>query len=292
MLLDHGADKNARNNFGDSALHFAANRHHLETARALIKRGADLSIVNNQGSTPLHWVLHEVCHSFCNYANMVEMTMLLVRAGADVNAGDGYKSTPFMLLIEMPTDELDDIVPPQFELLVLMIEHGANINATGLHHFTPLHTAALRGDISMVIWLVSIGADYDIANDHGQTVFETLASPIREVRGMEGRPKDTESLVQMYRRRYHPYHELFLHLLHAVREAMYTIPRDQVIMMATAPRSKDNSLFHTIPDALIHQILGHSLERPPYNSLVRDVTFLRLKAGNAITPAPWPVLHR
>ena len=53
MLLEHGADINARSRDGGTALHAAAFFGHTETAKFLLEKGADTTIQDSQGATPL-----------------------------------------------------------------------------------------------------------------------------------------------------------------------------------------------------------------------------------------------
>src|ERR1700693_4059281 len=56
LLLDFGADVNARNNnghWGDTPLHAAAHGNQRSVAELLIDRGADIHALNASGNTPL-----------------------------------------------------------------------------------------------------------------------------------------------------------------------------------------------------------------------------------------------
>lgn len=53
MLLERGADINARSRDGGTALHAAAFFGHAETAKLLLEKGADTTIQDSQGATPL-----------------------------------------------------------------------------------------------------------------------------------------------------------------------------------------------------------------------------------------------
>lgn len=53
MLLERGADINAKSRDGGTALHAAAFFGHAETAKLLLEKGADTTIKDNQGMTPL-----------------------------------------------------------------------------------------------------------------------------------------------------------------------------------------------------------------------------------------------
>ena len=54
LLLDNGADVNAKNNSGSTALHWPAFQGNDEIVRLLIERGAYLHVVNNNGNTALN----------------------------------------------------------------------------------------------------------------------------------------------------------------------------------------------------------------------------------------------
>jgi ankyrin repeat protein len=56
VLLDRGADVNAKRNDDTTPLHLAASRGRTEIVKLLLDRGADVNAKDTQGSTPLHWV--------------------------------------------------------------------------------------------------------------------------------------------------------------------------------------------------------------------------------------------
>ncbi len=55
MIINAGVNINEIDNEGNTPLHAAASRGHLEMLRFLISQGADASKSNNQGQKPLHF---------------------------------------------------------------------------------------------------------------------------------------------------------------------------------------------------------------------------------------------
>ena len=53
-LLEHGAQVNAQNESGQTAIHYACSKNHGDVVRLLLKHGAHVTIVNAQRQTALH----------------------------------------------------------------------------------------------------------------------------------------------------------------------------------------------------------------------------------------------
>jgi uncharacterized protein len=58
VLLDHGADPNARNGRNESPLGYACSYGHWEAAKLLVERGADVNGIEIQGMTHLDWMTY------------------------------------------------------------------------------------------------------------------------------------------------------------------------------------------------------------------------------------------
>jgi len=80
LLLDHNADVHIRDNHGNTPLHHAAHRGHLEVARILLERDAEVNSQNDEGSTPLHRTSEVSSKGHL----LVDVVQILLDHGADV----------------------------------------------------------------------------------------------------------------------------------------------------------------------------------------------------------------
>lgn len=143
-LIQNGADVNAANSGGMTALHLAVRDGHAETAFFLMDKGADIHAVSNAGYTPLYLA----CTN-----NRTRMTRYLIAQGADVNKGANDGMTP---LHEAAFDG-------NLIIMDLLLQNGANVNAVTTDNWTPLHYAVDKGHFYAVEMLLGHGADKTIA---------------------------------------------------------------------------------------------------------------------------------
>jgi uncharacterized protein len=92
-LLAEGADLEARNTDGATALMLAARAGRLDVVRALIEAGADVNAKDEQGWGPLAKAVYNPDLDR-GFADVVEA---LIEAGADLEAPIGYGIRPLML---------------------------------------------------------------------------------------------------------------------------------------------------------------------------------------------------
>jgi len=162
LLLEHGADPNARDMYGATPLHLAAYWGRLDVAKLLLEHGADPNAKEKLGGeTPLYWAV-----SF----DHTDIAKLLLKHGADPN----NKSKRYIedgravLHLAVHTGDVD--------LMRLLLEKGANPNVRDRYGYTPLHIAALRGFPQVVELLLKYGADPNARNADGKTPLDMVQS--------------------------------------------------------------------------------------------------------------------
>jgi len=176
---------------GMTPLLYAARDGRLEPARLLVAAGADLELGDGNSIRPL---------LMAALNGQIAVARLLIERGANVNADDFWGRTPLWAAVEYrnldmnnneqdaPTDNGVDR-PPFLDLIRLLIDKGANVNArtrelppprrwlyslndvswvdfTGQ---TPFLRAALSGDTTTMKLLVSRGADPNLPTLAGTT---------------------------------------------------------------------------------------------------------------------------
>ena len=101
LLIEGGAEVNAKNEDGATPLHSAALRNAPILAQLLIEHGADVNMKSKSGATPLHSTV---------FMNSLETAKLLIERGAEVNAKDNDGRTPMDFAISYKNDEMQSLL--------------------------------------------------------------------------------------------------------------------------------------------------------------------------------------
>ena len=134
-LLKHGADINAENDNGKTALFLASFCEDLAAVKLLLNNGAK---TNCRKSSPLY--------EASEYNNIAIVEELL-NHGADINPKDGLYIPLYIASKEGHTD-----------LVNKLLERGADVNIHTFFGHTPLHAACEEGDFEIVEILLRNGA--------------------------------------------------------------------------------------------------------------------------------------
>lgn len=132
-LIDNGADVNAVNRDGETALHLALIRNRYldddgkadnhEIIKTLLNAGANPNIHERSKNTPLHYA--------CNGRITPDIVHTLLQHGADPNAKDYAEETPLHRIVNADYDKhADDIINH-------LMTHGANPFAENERGITP-----------------------------------------------------------------------------------------------------------------------------------------------------------
>ena len=150
VLLQHGSSVNTIDQYGRSPLHFIpsfAGVAGAEIFQLLLDYGPDVNLSDDNGETPLHAAA----------AGNSEIVERLLQQG----------STPLHLAAVF-CDSLGS-VDEEYDMIFLLLKHGANVNLRDSEGSIPLHTAAAFGEIRFVRKLIFAGSDVNLLDVRGDT---------------------------------------------------------------------------------------------------------------------------
>lgn len=175
LLIQYGANVNARGWMNDTALHETAMKNRPEVARVLIANGANVNALRDGDISPLNW------------AKSLPMAQILLENGAKVSHQDVHGQSPFfnavisgdIAFVNLFIDygvKADVVVrdgktalhiATNVTVLKRLLDLGLSVNAISHSGDTPLHNAVFRGNAGMVRLLLDHGADVKIRNRDG-----------------------------------------------------------------------------------------------------------------------------
>jgi ankyrin repeat protein len=136
-LLDRGADANFQDGDQVTPLSLAAVEGHLEVVRLLFEHNADVFTQNKDGLTPLHRVFIFDPRSHGDHRPRV--VQFLLERGTNPNARDNQRRTPLHLAASSYPDS------PQLDIVRVLLAHGADVDAEDGEGRTPLQVALACG---------------------------------------------------------------------------------------------------------------------------------------------------
>eukprot|EP01147_Barroeca_monosierra_P002707 gene2707-8117_t len=147
-LLEAGCPVHETDYSERTAIFYAAEAGQAECMHVLIEHGADLSFRDEEGRTLLHWA--------CISGNMDAVQILLTCPEVEVDARDTSLRTPLHFVVFV--DHVD--------IILLLIQAGADVNAQDSMGIAPLHWAASRELFQMTQILLGYGAVTNVSEYH------------------------------------------------------------------------------------------------------------------------------
>ncbi|RLN86126.1 hypothetical protein BBJ28_00005151, partial [Nothophytophthora sp. Chile5] len=171
LLIEKNADVNRKRRGDMTALHLATERGHAEMVDLLLSHGADVDAKNWERLTPLMMAAtrgHE------------ENVKLLLESNANVELTEGAERTA--LALEFLQLRRSDgmralhfaVKEGHYEVVSMLLSHGADVDAKNMKGRTPLMLAAFEGHEEISQLLLANSANLDLTDDYGYAACVTL----------------------------------------------------------------------------------------------------------------------
>ena len=158
VLLKHGADIEVRDDVDANLLELAARTGQVEFAQVVLEHGADANSTDFLGCTPLYWA---------SQAGELGVARRLLSHGAVVTARCKDNQTPLHIAKEE-------------EVVRLLLDHGADANALDIDNRTPLHRASELGRVGAARVLLENGADANARDAKNATPLHLAINCVHE----------------------------------------------------------------------------------------------------------------
>jgi ankyrin repeat protein len=206
LLLESGADPNAADGTGATALHYsildgmamigavstklAVNNYvfrpnMVALVKSLLSHGAkpNSRLVREPrlpGTTPRFSLIGSTPFLFAVASGDLDLMHLLISAGADPMLGTSEGTTPLMVAAGLGNfeDPTEDQKTMDLEAAKILVALGADVNARDSYNWSALHGAAYTGADAIVQFLVDKGAKLNVKDRFGQTPYSIASGQI------------------------------------------------------------------------------------------------------------------
>ena len=199
LLIKKGSNVNLQNKEGRTPLFLGVKNKHEQLIKLLIENEADVSIGYKENSTERfylvrgkergraawHYVLVKK-HLLGLFLKRIKGGVIkvadfghILRSGSGKDPPEGttdkilkeydfqFKEIPDATLLHIASEQINEP-----EIIDLLVKSGANVNAQDAEGFTPLHMAAIHGNLKIVKKLVDLEADVNIVTTDGKNAAE------------------------------------------------------------------------------------------------------------------------
>ncbi len=158
MLLDKGADVNAKDNNGNAALIWAVDRKNTEIIKMLLDKGADVNVDVNVKDGSREPVL-----IYAIKKDNTEIVKILLDNGADVKSRAANMALSYASIFK------------NIEIIKMLLDKGADARRSG--GSDALIVAVIKNNIELVKMLIDKGADISERDIKGKTVLDYAKDP-------------------------------------------------------------------------------------------------------------------
>lgn len=168
FFYDMKCDLNLRNSSNSTLLHIACSKGSVSMVRWLVLMGADVTVCDQSGQTPLHLLAIEHVDTFSRH--FLEIIDPIPRADVDI------KNTNQCTLLHAVC------ASASLTGATLLLNRGANVKAVSRHQKNVLHFAAAHGSVQLVEYLMNQGVSIsDIDSDGNNSLMYACETGNHEV---------------------------------------------------------------------------------------------------------------
>lgn len=201
LLLDLGENPNARDDEGQTPLHYAAEHDNLPIARVLVEHGAKLRIRDEWGDTPAMLARDEENEEMLEF--LVEKEKTPLHRAIDSDSSDdakafmrGWWNKKYKISPDDKSYMHYAVASRNPAWIRLLCEKGCPINAKDEETLTPLHHAARDNKPEMIKALLSCGARMDVGAEWGWSVYSAGYTPFH-IAVEEGHIECVRAMIEM-----------------------------------------------------------------------------------------------